>query len=183
MAADCGINRDILGASYRIEQQSAAGGEPRVESLILWRMHSEVAHERPEHGYTDIWRNLGVGDIERRRISDRRRRLIVSETVADAGWSSKYQLLSRDALNKMTRMGTSGEACQRVEKYQTELASGVLTVWWNPSLQLVLLLQRESAGSSTTMKLIGIEAAGPVVAGAFNRRLAYLPDRLRLLSQ
>ena len=79
-------------------------------------------------------------------------------------WSAKYQLLPLEALDKMQLLETSGEGCKQVQKYHLELSSGQLTIWWNPVLQLVMLLDREGADVSTTMKLTEIETRGPVVA-------------------
>ncbi len=171
-AAECGINRDILGASYRIERRAQPQGTVRLESLKLWRLHDAVAHERPERGYTDIWRKLGGGELEHKRFSESRRRLIASETVskADALWSSKYQLLPQKALDEMSLIEHSGEGCKRVEKYRVEITAGVLTVWWNPYLRLVMLLHREGADASTTMEMTGLETVGPAIAKAFNLR-------------
>lgn len=173
-AADCGINPDILGASYLIEKQSAGSKDTRRESLNLWRLHNEVAHERPERHYTDVWRWLRSGSIERHRYNDAlKREERMGGTAQPVLWAAKYQLLPPEALSQMQLLEQSGTGCKRVEKYRQKLAAGQLTVWWNPSLQLVLLLDRQGDGVTTTMKLTGVESGGQVIAEAFNRRLTY----------
>lgn len=172
-AADCRINPDILGAFYRIEKQAGSSDAHQRETLKLWRLHNEVAHERPDRNSVDIWRLVGEDKVEHSHYDDSRNWRHTSAAQADILWSAKYQLLPPQALGKMHLIEKSGDDCKRVEKYQLDLDSGRLTVWWNPALQLVLLLDRQGAEAATTMKLTAIETRGPEVAKAFNRRRGY----------
>ena len=169
------MNREILGARYRVEKTDHTSAKTSRETLILWRLGNDVAHERPESGLTEVWRRLEGRDVEYRRYDDRAQRLLSVSTqfgVVDE-WPSRYQLLAPEALDKMRLLEESGSGCKRVQKYRVELGTGALTVWWNPDLQLVLLLDRAGPAVSTTMKLADIESAGSAIAATFNRRLAY----------
>lgn len=172
-SAACRINPDILGAFYQIERQSGSSAAAERESLRLWRLHHEVAHERPERHYTDIWRRLSDGEVEHRRYNDQRQQQEPLQVRDNVLWPAKYQLLPGEALAKMQLLETSGGGCKRVEKYRLELASGRLTIWWNPVLQLVMLLDRQGTDVSTTMKLTAIEGSGPEVAKVFTVRREY----------
>ena len=174
-AADCRINPDILGAFYQIEKQPGPKGDTLRETLELWRLHSEVAHVRPERSSTEIWRLGRSGEVAHSRYNDALKLQEPVQARDDVLWPAKYQLLPREALDKMQRVEVSGEGCKRVEKYRLELDSGRLTIWWNPELRLVMLLDRQGAAASTTMKLTAIEGSGPVVAKMFNSRRDYLP--------
>lgn len=172
-AAECRINPDILGAFYRIEKQVSPDAAQQSETLKLWRLHNEVAHERPERKSADIWARLSDNRIEHSHYNDSQSWRDTSAARTDILWSAKYQLLPPQALAKMELIEKSGEDCKRVEKYRLDLDSGRLTVWWNPALQLVLLLDRQGEDVATTMKLTAIETRGPEVAKAFNRRRGY----------
>lgn len=153
-AAGCKVGSDALGVEYRIEKRDLRGELRSSTPLTLWRLDSEVAHERPAQGLTDVWNRLPDGRLRPVRYFDEYRHGIEyqpGDIPLSDNWSKQSQLLSDEALSAMRLVATHGEGCYRTERYERALREGKLEVLWNPALKLLVRLDRSHAGGTTTL--------------------------------
>lgn len=149
-AIACELSPTTLTARYSVIDDGAE------HALVLVRDNNDSLHQRPDAHITDHWRWLRDGNIRHTRYLEQFGRGVVLPTQT-RDWSAKYQLLSDLALARLTLVESSGVGCQRLEKYHRALHPGSLTVWWNPDLKLVVLLDRRKPGANTTMKLVDFD--------------------------
>ncbi len=179
-AAECTLNPANLRAQYQIIQQQP--GAEKKHTLVLWRSNNQSLHQRPDQGISDHWRWLRDGEIAHIRFFEHFDRGVALPTVT-TDWSAKYQLLSDNALQQMTLEERSGSGCQRLEKYRRQLRDGTLIVWWNPDLELVVLLDRQMSDSTTTMKLVDFDTDDELVKTEISRRLSLPVTELDTVKQ
>lgn len=74
----------------------------------------------------------------------------------------------------MQRIGSKGSGCKRIERLQRELADGQLTVWWNPSLRLLLQLERRNSDGLTRVKLVDLKVDATTIRETFAARADYV---------
>ena len=164
----CELSSSTLTARYAVTNDDGT-----EHALVLTRDNNHSLHHRPDAHITDLWRWLRDGDISHTRYLDQFERGVNLPTKT-RDWSAKYQLLSDQALAQLTLVERTGEGCQRLEKYHRSLNPGTLTVWWNPDLKLLVLLDRRKPEANTTMKLVDFDT-DPTTVRAQIERLRTLP--------
>ena len=164
----CELSSSTLTARYAVTIDDGT-----EHTLVLTRDNNHSVHQRPDAHIADLWRWLRDGNISHTRYLEQiGRGAILSTQTRD--WSAKYQLLSDQALAQLTLVERTGEGCQRLEKYHRSLNPGTLTVWWNPDLKLLVLLDRRKPEANTTMKLVDFDT-DPTTVRANIERVRALP--------
>ncbi|MBB3046941.1 hypothetical protein FHR99_001177 [Litorivivens lipolytica] len=169
-ASACNLSASTLVARYTV---SHTNGDSHP--LVLWRANHQVVQQRPDRGISDYWQWLRNGSFTHTRYFEHFARGVEMPLQLDE-WSPRWQLLSSEALEKMTLQSQKGDGCKLTQKYHRPLPGGDLTVWWNPYLKLVVLLNRQKSGESTTMKLVDFDTDSKVVS-EFIADLQELPTR------
>lgn len=165
-APACELSPATLTARYAVTDSDGS-----QHALVLVRDNNHSVHQRPDANITDHWRWLRNGNISHTRYLEQFGRGVILPTQG-RDWSAKSQLLSDRALAQLTLVERSGEGCQRLEKYQRTLNPGTLTVWWNPDLKLLVLLDRRKPEATTTMKLVDFDTDTTTVRAHINQLLA-----------
>lgn len=167
-APACALSPSTLTARYVV-----TGDDGSEHTLLLSRDNNHSVHQRPDANITDLWRWLRDGNISHTRYLEEFGRGVILPTQT-RDWSAKTQLLSDQALAQLTLVERSGAGCQQLEKYHRSLNPGTLTVWWNPDLKLLVLLDRRKPGANTTMKLVDFDT-NPATVKAHIDGLLSLP--------
>lgn len=156
-AIACDLSASTLVARYSV---SHTNGDSHP--LVLWRANHQVVQQRPDRGISDYWQWLRNGSFTHTRYFEHFARGVDMPLQLDE-WSPRWQLLSSEALKKMTLQNEKGDGCKLTQKFYRSLPGGDLTVWWNPYLKLVVLLNRRKGSEATTMKLVDFDTDAAVV--------------------
>lgn len=157
--AECKMNKDIIGAKYKITTSKADKKTKHSSHIVLWRNSNQVAHEYPESHITELWEQTRNGKLRLVRYFDEHARGIeyqpdeIKNIKTKHAWQIKQQLVSQDMINAMQLESTQGKDCNKLEAYFLKTKNKTITLQWLANKNLVKSYREESPLKTITWDL------------------------------
>jgi len=173
----CDQDKNILGASYRIESKDLATGKIVAQNkLNYWRLNKRVAYENLGSHITQVWSLVSNGQIKLDRYFDQPQRGIeyqpaeLNNGKGDNNWDAKYQIIGNEAIKKMTLLSTDTQNCDVIQTYSLQEAGQKTQLTWLDSTKLPKKLSYIKNGHEITWQLQKLILDKEQVKENFTRR-------------
>ncbi|WJG10641.1 hypothetical protein [Aliiglaciecola sp. LCG003] len=144
-------------------------------ALSLLRAKNRVAHRYPASQITEAWYLTSHSRIMPTRYFDAHNRAIEyspTESVhgkKETDWSYRFQLVSDDLLNSMTKVSQTGQGCDVVETYQLKSENTQLSISWKPDIALVTKYELKKGMHTERWQLQQLIQSSEPVTALFSR--------------
>jgi hypothetical protein len=179
-ATECNKSADYLGAIYSLTAEGAAQPGRERRKVLVWRKPQQVAREYPEAGVTEVWALTEGNRLYVSRYFDQYHRGIeyqpdeVASSDVNADWQRQRELMSREHLESLELLRSSGKGCDREEVFHGTDHRVVETVRWLPELQLAREWRlQEEDGTTLRWQLEDIVTDTRKIDAAFALREQY----------
>lgn len=122
--SSCKINKDKVAALYQVTTKEIKSGKIlRKEQINFWRLDKQVAYEYVNRNTTEVWNLVSNGQVRPVRYFDRKKRAIeyqpldVNQGKGDRDWSTKFQIVNQNQLDKMQLVSESKAGCENRRIY------------------------------------------------------------------
>ena len=180
-AETCAVDPEMVGATYRISfvREGSALKTKNNAMFSLWRRPNQVAHEHYNKSVTEVWSRSLDGRMKIERYFDAHERAIEyypsdlpnnGETIQ---WEKKSQLISNGRLAAMTLVETTGEGCEKTQRY-TETVDGMeIILDWMPELKIIAGQTINKSGGVEQWDLLNWTADPADIDAEFDDRVLY----------
>ncbi len=175
----CEMNKQIIGAKYRITTQTINSDNTTTKLLYLWRNNNKVAHQYPKTHITEIWEKTSNGMLRLVRYFDKYKRGIeyqpneINHGKGQKDWSLNSQLVSDKLLNTMKLTSSMGKGCDKQTSYSMAQKEQNITMQWLPALNLIKYFEQSDTKHTTKWELIETISDKNNIANVFSSRENY----------
>jgi len=177
--ANCAINTDVLGAQYKITSSLPEKQTASVRHMALWRNSNQVAHQYSDTHITEVWEKMSNGKLRMVRNFDEHQRGIeyepgeIKTSHNKSDWETKSQLISNGLIGTMQLISSTGNGCEKLEKYTLNKDGIEIRLQWLANKKLIKTYTVKSASAKVKWELQNIHSETSQVKKIFATRSNY----------